>query len=168
MQRKGQAAMEFLMTYGWAILAAIIAIGVLAYFGVFSPGKFVPSATVINAPLYANAWNIIDSASGTDTISIEIKNNGGDTLNINSVTLSNLQRAGATYTCTGAAVTFSLAGCNTDFRQGELCTATISCTDGGIAAGDTLKGDIAISYTKSGGSLPLSSTGTLADKAVAG
>ena len=27
--KKGQAAMEFLMTYGWAILAAIIVIGVL-------------------------------------------------------------------------------------------------------------------------------------------
>lgn len=34
--RKGQAAMEFLSTYGWPILAAIIAIGVLAYFGVFN------------------------------------------------------------------------------------------------------------------------------------
>ena len=33
--KRGQAAMEFLMTYGWAILAAITAIGVLAYFGVF-------------------------------------------------------------------------------------------------------------------------------------
>jgi len=39
--KKGQAAMEFLMTYGWAILAAIIAIGVLAYFGVFTPDRFV-------------------------------------------------------------------------------------------------------------------------------
>ncbi len=34
---KDSPAMEFLMTYGWAILAAIIAIGVLAYFGVFAP-----------------------------------------------------------------------------------------------------------------------------------
>jgi len=40
--KKGQAAVEFefLMTYGWAILAAIIAIAVLTYFGVFSPGKY--------------------------------------------------------------------------------------------------------------------------------
>ena len=42
MQKRGQAAMEFLMTYGWAILAAIIVIGVLAYFGVLSPDKFLP------------------------------------------------------------------------------------------------------------------------------
>ena len=35
-KKKGQAAMEFLMTYGWAILAALIAIGVLVYFKVFT------------------------------------------------------------------------------------------------------------------------------------
>jgi hypothetical protein len=35
--RKGQAAMEFLMTYGWAILIAIIAIAALIAFGVFNP-----------------------------------------------------------------------------------------------------------------------------------
>lgn len=40
MDKKGQAAMEFLMTYGWAILAAIVAIGVLAYLGVFNQGRY--------------------------------------------------------------------------------------------------------------------------------
>src|SRR3989344_9482734 len=34
---KGQAAMEFLMTYGWAILIILIAIGALYFMGVFSP-----------------------------------------------------------------------------------------------------------------------------------
>lgn len=42
MNKKGQAAMEFLMTYGWAILAAVVVIGVLAYFGVFNPGTYTP------------------------------------------------------------------------------------------------------------------------------
>ena len=32
--KKSQAAMEFLMTYGWAILVVLVAIGALAYFGV--------------------------------------------------------------------------------------------------------------------------------------
>lgn len=35
MDKKGQAAMEFLMTYGWAILVVLVAIGALAYFGFF-------------------------------------------------------------------------------------------------------------------------------------
>lgn len=35
--RKGQAAIEFLMTYGWAILVVLAAIGALFYFGVLGP-----------------------------------------------------------------------------------------------------------------------------------
>ena len=34
--------MEFLMTYGWAILVVLAAIGALAYFGVLSPDRFLP------------------------------------------------------------------------------------------------------------------------------
>ena len=40
--KKGQVAMEFLMTYGWAILVVIAAIGALAYFEVLSPCRFIP------------------------------------------------------------------------------------------------------------------------------
>ena len=49
-QKKGQAAMEFLMTYGWAILEAITAIGVLAYIGVFSPSNYISNMVTVNAP----------------------------------------------------------------------------------------------------------------------
>src|SRR3989344_6250981 len=34
--------MEFLMTYGWAILVVLVVIGALAYFGVLSPAKLLP------------------------------------------------------------------------------------------------------------------------------
>jgi uncharacterized protein (UPF0333 family) len=36
-RKKSQAAMEFLMTYGWAIIVVLVAISALAYFGVLSP-----------------------------------------------------------------------------------------------------------------------------------
>ncbi|MEM4638116.1 MAG: hypothetical protein QXK76_03800 [Candidatus Woesearchaeota archaeon] len=42
MNKKAQAALEFLMTYGWAILVVLAAIGALAYFGVLSPTNFLP------------------------------------------------------------------------------------------------------------------------------
>ncbi len=42
MGRKLDNFMEFLMTYGWAILVMLIAIGALAYFGVISPEKLLP------------------------------------------------------------------------------------------------------------------------------
>ena len=40
--KSGQVAMEFLVTYGWAILASLIAIGALAYFGISNPTIALP------------------------------------------------------------------------------------------------------------------------------
>jgi len=44
--RKGQSALEFLMTYGWAILVVLAAIGALAYFGVLNPTNFLPDQCI--------------------------------------------------------------------------------------------------------------------------
>ena len=41
-KRKGQAATEFLTTYGWAFLVILIMIGTLAYFGILKPSKLLP------------------------------------------------------------------------------------------------------------------------------
>lgn len=38
--KKGQEALEFLMTYGWAILVVLIAIGILTYLGLFEDKVF--------------------------------------------------------------------------------------------------------------------------------
>ena len=46
-QKRSQAAMEFLMTYGWAILVVLAAIAALAYFGILSPEKFLPEKCVL-------------------------------------------------------------------------------------------------------------------------
>ncbi|MGM5482424.1 MAG: hypothetical protein ACQESF_03085 [Nanobdellota archaeon] len=39
--KRAQAAMEFLMTYGWAILVVLAAVGILAYLGIFDMQKDV-------------------------------------------------------------------------------------------------------------------------------
>ena len=38
---KGQTAIEYLLTYGWAILIILIVAGVLAYYGIFAPKGFL-------------------------------------------------------------------------------------------------------------------------------
>ena len=146
MERKGQAAMEFLMTYGWAILAAVIAIGVLAYFGVFSPGKYVTGNAVVNPPFYVNAQNVKASTG----VTLELKNNGGEDYVIKSVVVS---------------------GCGTQtgdvaIAAGATGTAVVTCSPV-LAAGDSFKGDITISYRKTGSSVDLTSTGTISNKVVA-
>ena len=38
--------MDWLMTYGWAIMVVLIAIGSLAYFGVLSPDNLIPKERI--------------------------------------------------------------------------------------------------------------------------
>jgi len=40
MRRKSQAALEYLVTYGWALIAIIIIMAVLWYLGLFNPTQF--------------------------------------------------------------------------------------------------------------------------------
>jgi uncharacterized protein (UPF0333 family) len=40
--KKSQAAMEFLMNYGWALLVVLLVIAALAYFGMLNPERFLP------------------------------------------------------------------------------------------------------------------------------
>ena len=47
--KKSQAALEFIMTYGWAILVVLVAIGALAYFGVLSPDRFLPAKCTLQS-----------------------------------------------------------------------------------------------------------------------
>jgi hypothetical protein len=136
MRTKGQAAMEFLMTYGWAILAAIIVIGLLGYYFIsVGTGR---SAALVNAPFYANAWN-----AKTTGITLELENNGGETLNVTDVTV------------TGCGSTASAPG---EVEAGAKLTATMACA---LTEGDAFKGDITITYTKADSAVELTSTGSM-------
>src|SRR3989338_7005007 len=65
--------MEFLMTYGWAILFVLVAIGALAYFGVLSPERFLPEKCVIStgSGLFCDEFS---SSSSADTVTLRIQN----------------------------------------------------------------------------------------------
>ena len=65
MKKRAQAAMEFLMTYGWAILVVLLAIGALAYFGVLDPSKLLPEQTTFPAPMSNVDRALIDSAENS-------------------------------------------------------------------------------------------------------
>ena len=154
MNKRGQAAMEFLMTYGWAILAAVIAIGVLAYFGVFSPGKYVTGNVVVNPPFYISAANAKASYGTDGGVQLAVTNNGGEDYGIYSVVISN---CGTFTNSTGLD-----ADADTTTTIEVDCDATNTLSDG-----DSLKGDITITYRKIGIAVDLTSTGTIAQKVVA-
>ncbi|MEM5792965.1 MAG: hypothetical protein QXY45_01210 [Candidatus Aenigmatarchaeota archaeon] len=59
MRKKGQAAMEYLMTYGWAILIIIVVVGAL-----FAMGVFKTKGSVKCSPCFSN-FAFVDYSAGT-------------------------------------------------------------------------------------------------------
>jgi uncharacterized protein (UPF0333 family) len=161
--KKGQAAMEFLMTYGWAILAAIIAIGVLAYFGVFNPTRLAGSTGIVNAPFNMDAFNIVGSSGGADTVVMEITQSSGSSI-------TNTVAADLVFTLTpkqGWSVTTADIACTdnlvaaTAWASGSRAVVTCTGDAADFTAGDAVSGDITISYKTSGSSLAQQSTGNV-------
>ena len=78
---RAQAAMEFLMTYGWAILVVLIVIGALAYFGVLKPGGLLPEKCV-----FPSGINCVDHTVEINYIAMTIYNAAGRPIHINGMT----------------------------------------------------------------------------------
>lgn len=74
---KGQAALEFLTTYGWAFLVILVMIGGLSYFGVFDfKSKLPDSCTFSGTNIECQSFQL---NNGTDSqVQIRIKNIGED------------------------------------------------------------------------------------------
>ena len=78
--KKAQAAMEFMMTYGWTILVIIIAGGALVYFDVLNPGKFLPDSCNIEG------FTCTDFKLDKNYLQLYITNNIGDDIAITNIT----------------------------------------------------------------------------------
>ena len=85
--RKGQAAMEFLMTYGWAILIVVIAVAALAAFGVFNPQRFAQERCVGESTKFACASNTIaiELLETGSSLQLDLRNGAGETVIITGV-----------------------------------------------------------------------------------
>jgi uncharacterized protein (UPF0333 family) len=93
--RRGQAALEFLMTYSWAILVVIIVIGALAYFGVLDPSNLIPQTCKLEAGFNCADYSI--TRSGTNAqISLVLQNNIGRPIELTSIQFNTTTGGGCT------------------------------------------------------------------------
>ena len=69
---KGQAAIEYLTTYGWAILALVIVLGVLLFSGVLSPTYLISEECSLSSNLPCQ-FGIV-SAGDKTTLSVNVTN----------------------------------------------------------------------------------------------
>jgi len=88
MKKKGQAAMEFLLTYGWAILIVVLVIGALAYFGVLSPRQFLPSRCLLDSPLYCEDKQVVLTATDVGDVRLLVGNGHANTINLTNMTIT--------------------------------------------------------------------------------
>jgi len=82
MKNKAQSAMEYLMTYGWAILIVIVVVAALYSMGVFSTKGGVPCS-----PCFSNFAFVDYAAVATDDGVLKLTN-GPQTINITTITSS--------------------------------------------------------------------------------
>ena len=120
-KKRGQAALEFLMTYGWAILSAIIVIGALGTYFVVSTGG--SDKIIVNEPF----GGVASQVNSTHVI-LEIKNKAALDYTSVSVNVSG-----------GACTETSIA----DMASGDVVVATIPCSAIGTGS---FKGTISIKF----------------------
>ncbi len=118
--RKAQAAMEFLVTYGWAILIVLAAIGALAYFGVLKPGKYLPDSCQFQAGISCVDWKALPGANGTGTVTAVIRNSKGQDF-------IDFSLSAAGFPCTDDKDTYTNPSATVNLDDGEEAIFVITC-----------------------------------------
>lgn len=141
--KKSQAALEFIMTYGWAILIVIVVIAALAYFGVLSPDKFLPSRCTLPGGIAC----LDQIASSTDlAIGVTLKNSLGYDLSSATVRASGCTNADNQGTMrNGDQRTFTPSGCS-------------------LISGQKYSGQLNVTYTNAETGISHTSQGTITTK----
>jgi len=151
---KGQAATEFLMTYGWAILAIVIVAAVLWNMGVFK-GQCAKTAPV---QVFGSGEQIQASDWALDTnndLTIKVKNLAGNDVSITTGTMY-LPNTWTTQANGTLAAPVSLPA-------GGEATVTIA-GDGTGTSGNCFTADVNLAYDVTGGVQGHAVKGTLRGK----
>ena len=127
---KAQAALEFLMTYGWVIMVVLVSIGSLSYFGVLSPDAFLPKRCSLPAGI-----SCLDYEVSSSKIILVVQNNFGETITIDKIDVAKKNNGSCS---------------NTDpvtLKNNVKAIFIISGCDNGNN-GEKFDGEINITYTK--------------------
>ena len=156
---KLQSAMEYLMTYGWAILIIVVALGAIFSLNLFSPGTFVNNQCVL--------------PNGFACISYSIAENGMLTLNLLQSTQDPLNVTGVAcntgkLSLTNHMSTIYDASNSVYMAVGNNSTFSVQCYDGSSAytgaSTSLFTGYIAINYTDAYTGFPNTAEGSIAVK----
>jgi len=129
-KNKSQVALEFLMTYGWAILIVLVAITALAYFGVLESDKFLPDKCILDVGIACLDFNV-----ETSRIVLVLQNSLGEAITIDEVTVTKKNNGSCS----------NIDSINVNNNQKAIITI-INCNNGNV--GDKFNGNLNVTYTK--------------------
>ena len=137
MNKKAQAALEFIMTYGWAILVVLVAVGALAYFGVLSPDRFLPSKCTLSAGLACVDHKVANDAvtASGGKIQFRITNSLGYDIDTILVKVGECGDSAKTTACCAADTALVSSPNPLTLPNGESGNFIVVCDQDGAGAG---------------------------------
>lgn len=148
--RKGQAALDFLMTYGWAIALVVIIAAVLFSLGVFDVSNFLGSKAAGFSGVAVQGWNLASDG----TLTLKLSNQVGQKISVNS----------AAVTISGTSA--NVAGLPVQIASGASSSTLSSAAAafGAQTAGASYTAQVVIGYTDLNADFNYTTTGTLTGK----
>jgi|SRR3972149_2827072 len=147
--KKGQTALEYLMTYGWAILIVIIVVGALFALGLTKPCRW--TGTQIREFADFRVESPKGTAGATGNLAFDLSSLKPQTVNLTAITVSG--------DLTGSVVSPTLPA-----NQGTTAVRyTVTTTSGSLVANDCYAADVTITYSvpTAGGLQSFTSTGRI-------
>ncbi|MEW5996725.1 MAG: hypothetical protein AB1657_03975 [Candidatus Micrarchaeota archaeon] len=84
--RRGQAAAEYLMTYGWALLMLVAVIALILASGVFNPSYFISEECVLQPDIACTGFQLYRAGGdGDTTLKVRIENRLGYDIRLEDV-----------------------------------------------------------------------------------
>ncbi len=155
--KKGQAALEFLTTYGWAFLVILVMTGALSYFGVLSPGKYITDSCKLSGLVECGGGFAVEANETSMRAGLDIANNNNKKINVTGIKIKEKQDT--------AYITLGLDGGNVEISSnGEVKSVQGDYFDSSALAeyvGEKKVFDIIVEYTVAGSTIGSSSSGQI-------
>jgi hypothetical protein len=143
--KKAQSAMEYLMTYGWAILIVIIVAAALFALGVFNPATYTQSTATgfTGFQIPSGGWQFTSGG----VLTLQLKNMAGANINITSIQATYAGTVGTNATASNA------------IGPGSAYTEIVTVAGVTPATGSSYSVDVVVSYTNLDTGLAFTSSG---------
>lgn len=158
--KKGQAALEFLTTYGWAFLVVLVMIGALAYFGVLDPSRLLPDKCVFGAGIGCQDFVARDT---NNDVRVQLINGFGYSIVLQAAGSIGISCTGITPSggvqCSDPGSNYNMGTFPITWRADEMKEIVITTT--GLIMSDRPRIEISFKYQKGGSTYDKNVSGIL-------